>query len=260
MENYDSNNTNYDQSGNKYQNQSSRQRSGLVPITASIIKKAEVTPEEAVEYQGVNIIDITDVGYAVDFKELDNKIKITIYDYTGLLEVTFYNRAENSDSIGIEKLEIEGKREPVQIFGTVKVFKGQKYIQGAKLIKSNCNQVLYHRANVIHSWLYLTGKLKDKNNNNNYYSENKSDEKNAMTASKYGAGGFNNSEKKVPNDEEEAIRILNDFVKKKNERNIKEGKLEELLKKFGLKTKDIINKLIDNNKLIELDGEYEIVS
>ena len=91
-----------------------------------------------------------------------NRIKITLYDYTGLLEVNFFNRLENNDSNIFDNFKYEGKREPVQIFGTLKVFHGKKIVQGAKLIKSNCSYVLYHRANVIHSWLYLTGKLKEK--------------------------------------------------------------------------------------------------
>ena len=243
------NNKNYEpQSGNKYQ--PSRERGGLVPVTANIINKAEITQDESIEYQGVTIIDIVLVGYVVDFKEVDNKIKITIYDYTGLLEISFFNRQDNSESAGFDKFKYEGKREPVQIFGTVKVFKGNKIIQGAKLIKSNCNYVLYHRANVIHSWLYLTGKLKDKENN---FSGNKSEEKSSSKFSNYN----NSIEKKKPNEEEEAINILAEYAK--NESVIKEGKLEELFRKFGNRSKDIINKLIDNNKLIENDGAYEII-
>ena len=251
MENYDSGNKshNYEnQSATKYQ--SSRERGGLIPVTASIINKAEISQDETVEYQGVSIIDITAVGYVVDFKELDNKIKITIYDYTGLLEISFYNRQENLDSI-LDNFKYEGKREPVQIFGTVKVFRGEKVIQGAKLMKSNSNYVLYHRANVIHSWLYLTGKLKEKYNNN--YSGKKSDEKNEPIINSYETS----SEKKQQNDEEEAINILKTYAKKEN--IIKEGKLVELLRKFGSRSKDIINKLIENNVLIESDGTYEIL-
>ena len=60
----------------------------------------------------------------MDYKEADNKIKITIYDYTGLLDVNFYNRQDSADSNGFDKFKYEGKREPVQIFGTVKVFRG----------------------------------------------------------------------------------------------------------------------------------------
>ena len=157
MDNYGSNNAYENQSGSKYH--SSRERSGLIPVTANIINKADVGQDEIVEYQGVCIIDITAVGYVVDLKELENRIKITIYDYTGLLEISFFNRQESLESINLDEFKYEGKREPVQIFGTVKVFHGKKIIQGAKLIRTNSNFVLYHRANVIHSWLYLTGKL-----------------------------------------------------------------------------------------------------
>ena len=238
---------NYDQSGTKYP--SSRERGGLIPITANIINKAEISQEGSVEYQGVSIIDITAVGYVVDFQELDNKIKITIYDYTGLLEINFFKRQENLDSI-FDDFKYEGKREPVQIFGTVKEYRGEKVIQGAKLLKSNCNYVLYHKANVIHSWLYLTGKLKDKNDNNDYYSMKKKEVKNEPINKN---NNFNNEQK----DEEEAISILKRYAEKDN--MIKEGKLVELLKKFGSRSKDIINKLIDNNILIDTDGTYEIL-
>lgn len=251
MDNNETNNnyhSNENQSNSKYQ--SYRERGGLVPVTANIINKAEVTQEETVEYQGTTIIDITAVGYIVDYKEIDNRIKITLYDYTGLLEVNFFNRLENNDSNIFDNFKYEGKREPVQIFGTLKVFHGKKIVQGAKLIKSNCSYVLYHRANVIHSWLYLTGKLKEKNNHN--ISGNKNEEKNTSFAGNYG----NSSEKKQLNEYEEAMNILNNYAKKDN--MIKEGKLEDLFRKFGSKIKDIINKLIDNNKLIENDGEYEI--
>ena len=251
MENYDNYHNYENQSGAKYQ--SSRERGGLIPVTANIINKAEINQEETVEYQGVSIIDITAVGYIVDYKELENKIKITIYDYTGLLEVNFYNRQESAESNGFDKFKYEGKREPVQIFGTVKVFRGEKIIQGAKLLRSNCNYILYHRANVIHSWLYLTGKLNEKKFNSNSFSGNKNEEKNNSPFNYYG----NSSEKKGHSDEEEAIRILNNYAQK--ETMIKEAKLEELLRKFGPRSKDIINKLIDNNKLIETDGTYEII-
>ena len=235
------------QSGSKYQ--AKRERGGLVPITANIINKAEISQDESVEYQGVSIIDITAVGYLVDYKEIDNRIKVTIYDYTGLLEVNFYNKQEITESFDLDKF-IQERKEPFQIFGTVKVFRGEKIIQGAKLIKSNCNYVLYHRANVIHSWLYLTGKLKEKGHN---FSASKNEDKNSNTLGNYGFS----SEKKKLTDEEEAINLLNDYAKKDN--SIKEGKLEELFRRFGTKSKDIINKLIDNNKLIESDGAYEII-
>ena len=239
-------------SGTKYHSQ--RERGGLIPVTASIIKNAEVTQDESVEFQGINIIDITAVGYVVDFKEIENKINITLYDYTGLLDVNFYIRQDNDDNSLLDNFKYEGIREPVQIFGTVKVYKGEKSILGAKLIRSNCNYVLYHRANVIHSFMYLTGKLKEKGNNNEYYTsakKNGGDKNWELSASSY--------KKRNPNDEmEEAINILNEYAKKDNQ--ISTGKIEELFKKFGPNTKDIINKLISENKLIDNDDFYEIIS
>ena len=237
-------------SGSKYHSQ--KERGGLIPVTASIIKNADVTQDETVEFQGVNIIDITAVGYVVDYKETDNKINITLYDYTGLLEVNFYIRQDNDTSI-LDNFKYEGIREPVQIFGTVKVYKGEKSILGAKLIKSNCNYVLYHRANVIHSFMYLTGKLNEKSGNENYNSGKKSENKKnwELSPSSY--------KKRNPNDAmEEAVNILNEYAQKENQ--ISTGKLEELFRKFGPNSKDIINKLISENKLIDNDDFYEIIS
>ena len=251
MEINDSSNNyhNYEnQSGSKYQPQ--RERGGLIPVTANIINKAEINQDEGVEYQGVSIVDITAVGYVVDFKELDNKIKITIYDYSGLLEVNFYNKQD--DSFALDKFEYENKREPVQIFGTVKVFNGKRYIQGAKLLKSNCNYVLYHRANVIHSFLYLTGKIKEKNTIGGIFSSgnNKNENMRIIYPS-------SSNKKKGYDDMEEAVNILSEYAKKENQ--IKTGKLEELFKKFGNKSKDIIKQLISDNKLIDNDDYYEII-
>ena len=241
---YYQHNTYESHSGSKYH--PPRERGGLIPVTANIIKNAEVTQDETVEFQGVSIIDITAVGYVVDYKEVENKISITLYDYTGLLNVNFFIRQDNDDSI-LDNFKYEGVREPVQIFGTVKVYKGEKSILGAKLIKSNCNYVLYHRANVIHSFLYLTGKLKEKSGNN-YYGQNKNE-------NNYGSANIKRNE---GDDMEEAINILNDYAKKDSQINA--GKLEELFRKFGKRAKDIINKLVSENKLIDNDDFYEIIS
>ena len=234
-----------DQTSQAYQYKShdsqnpTRERGGLIPITAHILDSAEVTKEETIEYQGVTISDITAVGYVVEYKELEAKIKIILYDYTGIIEVNFFNKQESQDSIGLSKFKFDGSRQPVQIFGTVKVYKNEKNIQGAKLIPTDANFVLYHRANVIHSWLYLTGKLQE-----------------GKISERYSGQGYYTSSK---NDLEEAAKILDMFVRKEGKSIINEGKLYDLLKKFGSKEKDVINKLLGNNKIIENLGGYEIL-
>ena len=240
MEQYeDQNSQTYQYKSHDSQNPT-RERGGLIPITAHILDSAEVTKEETIEYQGVTISDITAVGYVVEYKELEAKIKIILYDYTGVIEVNFFNKQESQDSIGLSKFKFDGSRQPVQIFGTVKVYKNEKNIQGAKLIPTDSNFVLYHRANVIHSWLYLTGKLQ----------EGKS------AGDRYMGQGYYTSSK---NDVEEASKILDLFVRKEGKSIVNEGKLYDLLKKFGNKEKDVINKLLGNNKIIENLGGYEIL-
>lgn len=117
MDNYESSNnyhTYENQSASKY---TARERGGLVPVTANIISKAEIGQDDQVEYQGVPIIDITAVGYVVDYKENDNKVKITLYDYTGLLEVNFFVRQESNESIGLDKFEYKGKESQFKFLG-----------------------------------------------------------------------------------------------------------------------------------------------
>ena len=235
---------------------STRERGGLIPVTANILKEAEVTKEETVEYQGVPISDITAIGYVIDYKELEAKVKVTLYDYTGSMEINFFNKIDNQDSVGLNKFHYDGTRRPVQIFGTVKVFKNEKNIQGAKIVAVTCSEVLYHRADVIHAWLYLTGKLQEIKEN---HVQNTTEEaKMIAMGNNYKNNGFNNNIN-TNNIENEAITLLENYVKKENKSDISESAIMDLFKKFGNKNKEIINKLIDNNKLVDNDGTYEIM-
>ena len=101
--------------------------------------------------------------------------------------------------------------------------------------------------------MYLTGKLKEIKGNE-YYTNAKKNEN-----TKNWESSASSYKKRNANDDiEEAVNILNDYAKK--ETQITAGKLEELLRKFGHNTKDIINKLVSENKLIDNDDFYEIIS
>ena len=69
---------------------------------------------------------------------------------------------------------------------------------------------------------------------------------------------YNNNEV-TKNNENEAGSLLENYVKKESKTDISENAIMNLFKKFGDKAKDIINKLIDNNKLVDNDGTYEIM-
>ena len=248
----DGNNQGYNDFAQTTKVHTTRERGGLIPVTANILREAEVTKEETVEYQGVPISDITAIGYVTDYKELEAKVKITLFDYTGTMEINFFNKIDNQDSVGLNKFHYDGTKKPVQIFGTVKVFKNEKNIQGAKIVSVNSSYVLYHRADVIHAWLYLTGKLQELKDN---HIQNITEEAKKIAEGNNYKNGVGNSN----NNDSEAISMLENYVKKENKNDIGQDAIMELFKKFGDKKKDIINKLIDNNKLVDNDGTYEIM-
>ena len=255
-----------DESNNRYNGFSqspkgpqSREKGGLIPVTANILKEAQVTKGESVEYQGVPICDITAIGYVVDYKELEAKVKVTIYDFTGCIEINFFNRADTQDQAGLTKFHYDGSRKAVQIFGTVKVFKNEKNIQGAKIIEVNSSNVLYHRADVIHAWLYLTGKLNELKNNQ---VQNSAEEARMLAM---GKNMNNNGVRNTPvknqgeKDMRDAINLLENYRRKNNKNEIENNQINSLFKNFGNKIKDVINNLINDNKLIENDNGYEIM-
>ena len=223
--------------GNSNQNRyySDSDKAGLIPITSSIFNKAEITSQNNVEFQGIQIKVIIAVGFLVDYQEFEKKAIVTIYDYTGVLNFTFFKKEELPPLD--EKKE---NKTPVRIFGTMSIFKDKKFIIGAKLIDVDSNSVLYHKAKVIHAWLYLTGKLGE----------------NRIVASEQ----KNQNENSFENQEEEAVNILRKFSKNNNGKIVSYSKMNELLRKFGNKKEEIIQKLIDNSSLIDnMDDGYEFL-
>jgi hypothetical protein len=254
----DDSNKNYNEVSQSAKSQKNRERGGLIPVTATILKEAEVTKEETVEYQGVPISDITAIGYVVDYKEMEAKIKLTLFDFTGLIEINFFNKIDTQDSAGLSKFYYDGTKKAVQIFGTVKVFKNEKNIQGAKIINVPANNVLYHRADVIHAWLYLTGKLNDLKQNQ---VQNTAEEAKMIAMGKSSNNGIRNSPIKNQGEKDlkNAVNLLENYRRKNNTNEIENKAIYILFKNFGNKIKDVINNLINDNKLIETDNGYEIM-
>ena len=235
--------SNYPDLSHSGKGQQNRERAGIIPVTSLILNEAEVTKDESVLYQGVPLNDITIVGYIVDYKELESKIKMTLFDFTGSVEIYFFNKMGGIDTIGLNKFHYDGKKKPVQ------------------------NNVLYHRTDVIHSWLYLTGKLNElKNNQVQNSAEEARNIAMGNSSSGYGFNGYNGNMKNTPmknsgdKDMKDAINLLDNYAKKNRKNDISHANINNLLKKFGKNLGNIIDKLINNNKLIETDSGYEIMS
>ena len=269
----DTSSTPYEETPNRGKSQyTHRERGGLIPITAHILHSSTVTQDETVEYREVQLGDIIIVGYVTDYKEFEARVKVTIWDQTGSIDVTFYNNTENQDNTGLNGFYWDGKKKVVKIFGTVKVYKKEKNVQGAKIILLKDNDIFHHSLQVINSWLYLTGKIQELkkgtyqndignardiarnakgNFNNNNFNNNNFNNNNYNN-------NFNNNNFNV-NPFEIAQNILND-ISRKGTKNLKKGELVGLLTKKirSDAVQGVIRNLLDEGYVME-DGDDNFV-
>jgi len=240
-----------------------RERGGLIPINAHILNVANVTSEEVVEYQKVQLGDIIIVGYVVGYQEFEARVKVSIWDQTGVVDVTFFNQNENQDSSGLSNFYYEqGKKKPVKIFGTVKVYKKEKNLQGAKIIGVTDNEVTFHILEVINAWLYLTGQLEALKKNN--YKNDMDSARVIAQGNNYGNNNYGNNYGNNYNNAygtkdpiEMAQNILND-ISRKSGKKIKKGDLtSEFTKKIkNEKPSILINRLLEEGFIMDDDEEH----
>jgi hypothetical protein len=138
-----------------------KERGGLIPITAKILKESQLNHEEAAEYQGILLSDVCIVGYLKKFNETDTKVLVHIWDHTGMVETVFYNKNENEAHSGLANFSFLSGDRLVKIFGTVKTYRKEKNLQGAKIMYVDDNELIYHQLEVVNDWLYLTGKVNE---------------------------------------------------------------------------------------------------
>ena len=268
----DTSSTPYEETPNRGKSQyTHRERGGLIPITAHILHSSTVTQDETVEYREVQLGDIIIVGYVTDYKEFEARVKVTIWDQTGSIDVTFYNNTENQDNTGLNGFYWDGKKKVVKIFGTVKVYKKEKNVQGAKIVLLKDNDIFHHSLPVINSWLYLTGRIqelkkgsyqndignardiaKNARNVNSNFNNNNNNNYNYGNNNNY--SNFNNG-----NPFEIAQNILND-ISRKGTKNLKKGELNGILNKKirSDAVQGVIKNLLDEGFIME-DGDENFI-
>ncbi len=78
-----------------------KERGGLIPITAKILSDCVVNQDENIEYCGNNLSDVCVVGYLKDYVESDTKVRIKIWDQSGIIDTVFYNKNESETHSGL---------------------------------------------------------------------------------------------------------------------------------------------------------------
>jgi RPA family protein len=154
----------YDDSGSNVKEttstQKNRERGGLIPITIKIFNDSVINQDEALEYLGNNLSDVCIVGYLKGYDESDNKVRVKVWDQTGMVEVIFFNKSESEPHAGLADFQYRGETNKiVKVFGTVKTYRKEKSFQGAKIMFVDDNELIYHQLEVANDWLYLTGKF-----------------------------------------------------------------------------------------------------
>ena len=137
--------------------QTKNEKEGLIPVTIKILKSAE-RKDDKLEFLGVSVSEITFCGFVIFFKELDTRTVIGIWDQTGFQEVVFYNKSENEQHTGLIGFIYNGENTPVRIFGKAKYYKNELRIDGAKIMKVDVNEFIYHKIVLINDWTYLTSR------------------------------------------------------------------------------------------------------
>lgn len=78
--------------------------SGLIPITAKILGELTSQDDTGVEYKSINIHDVLIAGTLIGVNESDTKMNIKIWDHTGIVNVTFFNRNEYESLTDLKNL------------------------------------------------------------------------------------------------------------------------------------------------------------
>jgi hypothetical protein len=229
-----------EESFSNIKNSKFKDRTGLVPITAKIFNSFEVKPDDTLEYKGVLIGDIVIVGYIIDYKEGEILINLKVWDGTGVVSAQFFNKNESEVHPGLLGFNHDGTRKLVRLFGHAKVFKKDKQFSGNKVLFTDEKDLQLHTFEVIHSWMYLTGKIDENKGKENLVSRS---EKNVMNEnSNFKQNNNFNSNTGMTNQDS----IVFDQIKELS-RNNKKVQINEIITKLSSKiSKDKVIETVQN--------------
>lgn len=214
-------------------------KEGLIPVTCKILRNLG-KKEDKLEYMGVSVGEVVIVGFATKFEEQETKIIVGLWDQTGYIEVTFYNKNESDIHSGLEGY-VYTEKGVIRVIGKVKAYKDSLKIDGARILNTSFNDFIYHKLEVITDWLYLT------------HEHNQDDVKHQQVEEKKGnKSSISNIINNRGNEKKENFKkVLMEILNEKSQTNLK-----ELCGTTGLSEKeanDLIND-IEREGLITYDS------
>jgi hypothetical protein len=138
-------------------NKGKTEKEGLIPVTCKILRNL-AKKDDKLEYMNIPVGEVSIVGYAVKYAEQETKIVVGLWDQTGYIEVSFYNKNESESHPGLDGFYFTEKG-VVKVVGKVKNYKDNLKIDGARIINTNFNEFFYHKCEVMSDWMFLTNEL-----------------------------------------------------------------------------------------------------
>ena len=139
------------------------EKEGLIPVTCKIIRSLG-KKDEKLEYMNIPVTEISIVGFAYNYNEHETKIIVGLWDQTGYIEVTFFNKTESDSHFGLDGY-LHKDRGIVKVIGKVKYYKDNIKIDGARIVNCSFNEFIYHKLEVISDWMYLTNEQNQEEDN-----------------------------------------------------------------------------------------------
>lgn len=203
-------------------------KEGITPVTCKILNGL-AKKEEKLEYLNIPVAEVVIVGFAAKYIEQETRIILGLWDQTGYIEVSFYNKNESETHQGLEGYYFIEKG-IVKVIGKVKSQKDSIRIDGAKVMKTDLNDFFYHKLEVVSDWLYLTNDhiveeeaLNKKTNNSNI--------NNVLTNNK-------NNGSEAGAKAEKILNAVNDLI-----RNYSQTNVQEIIENTGFNENEVIQVL-----------------
>lgn len=116
----------------------------FVPLTLRMLDSAPLGLDDHLEFDGQSVEDVIIVGRITEIFHLDMRIDIEISDNTSTNKVVFYQKGTNETPAALKNFE-EKQNIYVKVYGTIRVFKGDRKIVGSKIetIKDH-NEITNH--------------------------------------------------------------------------------------------------------------------
>lgn len=71
-----------------------QEKGGIVKITAKMMNDISNANDNGLEYYGIPITDVCIAGTLIEASALETKLKLKIWDHSGIADVVFFNRSE----------------------------------------------------------------------------------------------------------------------------------------------------------------------